>query len=102
MSRYKIVFSPESEIDLMELEDVIYFDYKSPLTAFRYLSELREEIYKLQSSADVFQIQTRASLLQYGPNVRRINYKKMAVIYTVHNDIVYIHRIIPASMITGL
>ena len=53
MSRYKVSLSLEAEKDL---EDVIYFDYKSPLTAFRYLSGLRKEMYKFQSSADTYQI----------------------------------------------
>ena len=102
MNKYELIFSMESEKDMFELEDVIYFDYKAPLTAFRYIQGLKDEIKLLKRSPESYPIQTRASLLQYGSNVRRINYKKMAVIYTVHGDIVYIHRIIPASMITGL
>ena len=102
MKKYTVEFSEESKDDFVNLSNAIKYEYRLPLTAFRYLRELRKEIYKLQSAADAFQIQTRASLLQYGTNVRRINYKKMAVIYTIHGDIVYIHRIVPASLITGL
>ena len=102
MKKYTVEFSEESKNDFVSLSNAIKYEYKSPLTAFRYLRDLKKEISKLQSSADAYQIQTRTSLLQYGANVRRINYKKMAVIYTIHGDIVYIHRIIPASMITGL
>ncbi|MDR0371562.1 MAG: hypothetical protein LBH80_06895 [Prevotellaceae bacterium] len=47
-----------------------------------------------------YPVQTNRSLLQYGINVRRINYKRLAIIYTVHEDIVYIHRIVASSMLT--
>ncbi len=102
MNKYRLVFSPESEKDMLELEDVIYFDYKAPLTAFRYIQGLKDMISILKRSPESYSIQTRKSLLQYGSNVRRINYKKMAIIYTVHGDVVYIHRIVPSAMVTGL
>jgi len=38
----------------------------------------------------------------YGVNARRINFKKMAIIYTIHGSTVYVHRVIAASMITDL
>jgi len=39
-------------------------------------------------------------LLKYGFFVRRINYKKMAILYTVYEDTVLIHRVVAGSMIT--
>jgi len=75
MNQFEIVFSPESEMDMMKLEDVISFDYKAPLTAFHYLQGLRNAIRELSSSAESYPVQTNRSFLQYGTNVRRINYK---------------------------
>jgi len=100
MNLFEIVFSPKSEMDMMELEDVISLDYKAPLTAFHYLQGLRNAIKELSNSAESYPVQTSHSFLQYGANVRRINYKRMAIIYTTHNDIVYVHRIIASSMIS--
>lgn len=102
MTRYRIVYSPEANNDIVELTNVITYDYSAPLTAFRYVQGLKETIELLTKFPKSYPLQTRTSLSRYGQNVRRINYKRMAIIYTVHGNIVYIHRIIPASIITSL
>ena len=99
---YRIQYSPDAETDIKELFSVITHLYKSPLTAGRYVQGLYDEIMRLTTLAESFSIQTSTSLLRFGSNARRINFKKMAVIYTVHGHIVYIHRMIPANMITHL
>ena len=98
----RIEYTDTANDDLKNLAYAITHEYKSPVTAFHYVQGIKDEIKLLKRSPESYPVQTRRSLLQYGSNVRRINYKKMAIIYTVHGDIVYIHRIIPASMITGL
>lgn len=80
----------------------ISYQYKFPLTALKYLKEIYAEMRKLEYSAISYQIQTRKHLQQYGPFPRRVNYKKMAIIYNVINDVVYIRRVIPANTISGL
>jgi len=99
--KYNIAYSPEADKDWYELFEVIAYEYNAPSTAFKYVQELIETIEQLQTIAESFPIQTYRSFLKYGQFVRRINYKQMAIIYTVHGDMVYIHRIVPASMITG-
>ena len=61
-----------------------------------------EEIENAPTHEEVFSKLLEDLSEDYGTNARRINYKKMAIIYTVHDNIVYIHRIIPASLITSL
>jgi len=100
MEKYTVHISEEARDDIRELGDVI--DYKLPLTAIRYTQGLLYVINTLRISAESLSRQTRASLQQHGTNVHRINYKKMAIIYTIHGKLVYIHRIIPASMIIEL
>ena len=102
MSRYSVILSEDAEHDLQEYIDYIMYEYKAPITALRHYEALFDVLSGLKRSPESYPIQTRTSLLQYGTNVRRINYKRMAVIYTVHGDIVYIHRIVAGSMITGL
>jgi plasmid stabilization system protein ParE len=92
---YRIHYSPDAESDIKELFNIIAHHYKSPLTAGRYVQGLYNEIMRLSSLAESLPIQTQGSLLRFGSNVRRINYKKMAVVYTVHGRFVYIHRILP-------
>ena len=102
MGRYIIFLSDESKSDIDNLSDAIMYDYQAPVTAFNYVQRLLDTIFSLSNSPKSFPIQTSAFFLRYGTNVHRINYKKMAIIYTVHGDAVYIHRILPANLITSL
>ncbi|GAB6011260.1 type II toxin-antitoxin system RelE/ParE family toxin [Viscerimonas tarda] len=99
---YKIQYSEESRIDIKELGYVIREKYNAPITAAKYIIGIIHEIKQLTTNPEIYAIQTRQSLKQYGHNVRRLNYKKMAIIYTVHGTTVYIHRIVPANTISGL
>ena len=99
--KYRIVYLETALFDVRELRYVIQEIYKSPVTAERYVLGLADEIKRLSILAESLPIQSIEGLMRYGQAVRRLNYKKMAVIYTVHDDLVYIHRIIPASVITS-
>ena len=99
MDRYIILFSDDAENDFNSYIDYILYECKSPLTALRNYEELAETINQLKISPESFPIQPN---LRYGFNVRRVNYKKMAIIYTVHGNVVYIHRILASAMITEL
>ena len=100
--KYSIVYSEDSKDDLNDLFNVITFEYKSPVTGKRYIQGLKDSIYSLTKSAESFSVQTRKSLQQYGPSPRRLNYKRMTVIYNVINEVVYIRRVIPSNTIAGL
>ena len=102
MSQYQILFTEEAKKDIKQLSDVIKYQYKSPLTAFKYIQGLVDEIKILSVSAESYIIQTRKSFTKYGYNVRKVNYKKMSILYTVSNKTVYIHRVIPASTIADI
>ena len=97
-----IIFSEQAIDDLTTLNDVIFYDYCSPLTAKRYIDGIHKTIDKLTYSASAFAVYRRKSVRQYGSSVRRVNYRKMAILYTVYEDTVYIHRIVPAGSIAGL
>lgn len=100
--KYQLRYSDTALEDIRELRFVIRDIYKAPNTAIRYVQGLYNEILSLQTGPEYPPIQTSPFFLRYGTNARRINYKKMAIIYTVHGNIVYIHRIIPANLITIL
>jgi hypothetical protein len=58
MRKFKITFSDEAYNDLSDLVDVITFQYKSPITAFKYGNELKAKIKNLEQNADIFKIET--------------------------------------------
>jgi plasmid stabilization system protein ParE len=101
---YKIVYSEDAREDYAELYKCIALEYRASLTAFRYMQGIIDTIRRLEKMPAAYPIKTNISLLKYGFEVRRLNYKKMAIIYTVHDDVgvVFIHRIVASNMITGL
>jgi hypothetical protein len=74
--------------------------YKQPLTARRNRAGLYDKLKQLATCADVTGF-SQYDFIQrnYGPGARHITYKKMAIIYVVFGNIVYIQRIIPGSLI---
>lgn len=102
MRQYDIAISEEAQDDLRNLSEAISLEYRAPATAIRYLRGLYAEMQKLSTYAESFPLQTQPSLLKYGHYVRRVNYKRMAIFYTVHDSTVYIHRIVAASLINEL
>jgi plasmid stabilization system protein ParE len=97
---YRVELSQQSIDDLEELADAISFIYSSPMTSKRYMKELKAKIKSLSKNPESYPIRFNLSLFGYGIFVRRVNYKKMAIIYTINENTVYIHRVITSSLIT--
>ncbi len=96
---YIIEFKQSAKSDLVELEKFIVEDCLAPLTAKRRLADLNNRLDWLEKYAELPAIDFNLSY-QYGLLVRTIPYgKKMAIIYTVEDEMVYILRIMPQSMI---
>jgi len=99
MKDYAIRISIQADIDIENLHFYIFENCKSPITAKHYIEGIYYRIKSLSHSAESFPISTQKSILQYGYNARRINYKKMAIVYTVHGKTVLVHRVISATLI---
>lgn len=99
MKLYQIVVSEDAKSDIDNLFEFIVTEYKSELTANRYINGLENKIQSLSQSAEIYQIQTSPYFTKFGNNVRRINYKKMAIIYSIYSHYVYIHEIVASSVI---
>ena len=103
MKEYSIKFTESAEGDILDLADLINDKYKAPITAKKYTTELIKEIFNLKSTAESIPFCNQISVFsKYGYNARRINYKKMAIIYTVNESIVVIEAIIPQGNIKDL
>lgn len=99
--KYRLHYSDMALQDIRNLRFIIRDTYKAPLTAISYVQGLYDEINRLSIFAESLPVQTSPFFMRYGYNVRRINYKKIAVIYSVYNDIVYIHRVMASNLITS-
>ena len=96
---YSLVVSEEAKYDINSYVDYITYECDAPKTGKKHADDFLEVLRKIQKHPTAFSVRTSASLLQYGNSVRRVNYKKMAIIYSIEGLEVYVHRIMPSSMI---
>jgi hypothetical protein len=99
MKAYTIRISKQADQEIENLHFYIFEICKSPITAKRYIEGLYSEIISLSYSAGSYPISNLKSILYYGYNARRINYKKVSIIFTIHGNIVLVHRVISGTMI---
>jgi hypothetical protein len=91
---------PEVKADIRSVFNKIAYGFKQPLAAKRYKNGLLKAIHRLPVYADAIAfsqydyIQSR-----YGPKARHVTYKKMAIIYTITGNMIFIKRIIAAKLI---
>lgn len=102
MKKFDVVLSEDAENDIKSYIEFIMYEYSSPLTALRHYQGLFDTIFSLEKIADKISISHNHSLQQFGFNTRRVNYKKMTIIYTIHNKVVFIKRIVAQSIIAEL
>ena len=68
-----IFYSELAEKDINGLFDFIVEEYKSPITAARYLQGIYDKINKLSTQARIHRIEKSSFYRQFGFAVRRIN-----------------------------
>jgi hypothetical protein len=98
MKRYSIVYSAEAIEDIECIKNAIKKKYQAPITAKKYVLGLQHEIELLYHYPNSYPACSNRLLLIYGQNTKRINYKKIAIIFGIFGEIVYIHRVLPASI----
>ncbi len=98
MKRFEIYLSGKAQSDVDKLRYAIVFKFRALLTAKRYLNGLNKKMLSLEIGADAIQVDEQLSK-QYGFEIRRINYKEMAILYAIEDANVYIIRIMPQSLI---
>ena len=97
--KYEVVISDVADSDFADYLEVIINEYKSLDTATKHYDGIMKTIRELRKNPFVNAIRDNVSLRKYGYGIRRVNFQKMAIIYTVYESTIYIHRIMPASMI---
>jgi len=86
--------------DIENVHDYIAYELFEPITADKYIRNIYDTIKYLTFYGTSIAVSERDFLLsQYGLTARNINYKKMAIIYTVENEEIIIQRIMAASLI---
>jgi plasmid stabilization system protein ParE len=100
MIYYTIYLLSEADQDIEELYDYIAYVLKEPVTALDYRDGIYYAIKKLAIYGGSLAISQRGYLRKhYGSTVRTVTYKKMAIIYSVIDNIILILRVMPGSLI---
>ena len=98
MKKYQIQYTTQSDEDMESVLECIARECFAPLTAKRYMEGIKKEIDRLEVSAESIAVDEELSR-EYGFEVRRTHYKKVAIIFSVEEEIAYIHHIIPQGMV---
>ena len=100
MRKYVVKITHTASQDIENVHDYIAYELLEPITADKYIRSIYDAIKHLSFYGASVAVSEKDFLLsQYGSTVRNINYKKMAIIYTVETNKVIIQRIIAASLI---
>ena len=96
---YTLRYKSKAYSDIAQLKDFIYKQCAAPLTAKRQFESLDTHLRWISEHAELPGIDVELSI-KYGQIMRNVTFsKKMAILYSVEGNIVYIHRIMPQSMI---
>jgi plasmid stabilization system protein ParE len=98
---YAVHYSDESVSDRDELFDFISNQCGTLDTALKYIQGIEDLIGVIAMQPMRFPIRYDSFYYKYGLNVRRANYKKVAIIYCFDEEGLYVHRIMPSSLITA-
>lgn len=97
MKRYKLQFSEQAIQDQEDLVAFIVESSKSRSVANSYVKRVRTAINGLKTFNGYKKCDIMADY--YGPEVHRISYDRTSIVYTVHGDTVFIHRVMPSSQV---
>lgn len=100
MHKHLVKITDSALQDIEDVHDYIAYELFEPILADKYIRSLYDAIQHLSLYGASVAVSERESLLsKYGSTVRNINYKKMAIVYTVENENIIIQRIIAAALI---
>ena len=98
---YSIKVRLRAKKDIQNIHDYIEFELFNPMAAKRYLEGIYAKINQLSINAGVFAKSIYKDVLKYDDNARHVTYKGFAIIYSIHDDLVVVHRVIHGSLIKG-
>jgi plasmid stabilization system protein ParE len=98
MNEYTVVISDDAQIDIRRILDYILNDCKPPSAKVRYESGLDDAIQKLSFYADAIGANEYIQNM-FGNHALHIIFKKMAIVFYIEDDVVYIRHVIAMSRI---
>jgi plasmid stabilization system protein ParE len=94
-----IYYKPQANRDIEQVIDYIEYELFNPIAAERFAKGITAKIDSLEFNAGIFAISTYRDVLKYNPTARHVTYKGFAIIYSIHGNLVVVHRVIHGSLI---
>jgi hypothetical protein len=98
MEEYTIIITDEAADDILRFYNHICYKYKAPFTAARNRMALYKTIGKLSCLANTKSFNPYVQSM-FGNNARHITYKRMAIIYEIRSNCVFVKRVITGALI---
>ena len=100
MRNFVVEITETALSDIENVHDYIAYELFEPITADKYIRSIYEIIKHLSHFGMSIAVSDREFLRsRYGSTVRTINYKKMAIVYTVINEEIIVQRIVAGALI---
>ena len=99
MNEYDIVYSEQAMNDVDNLFKFIKIECHSPITDKKYIDGILKTISIILKQPTSFPLFDSKLTQLHGFDVRKINYKKVTIIYSVYRQLIYKHRIMASSLI---
>lgn len=96
---YRVKIELQAIEDVEKVIDYIEYELLNPVAAVRFFDGLYATIKKLRFNADIFAKSIYRDVLKYDIAARHVTYKGFAIIYSIHGDLVLVHRVIHGSLI---
>jgi len=96
---YRVLIKGKARRDIYQVHNYIEYELFNPLAAKRFLEGIFAKIYGLKLNAGIFAISTYEDVLKYDAFARHVTYKGFTIIYSIHGDLVVVHRVIHGSLI---
>jgi len=96
---YRIHIKSQASEDIERVIDYIRDELYDPMAAQRYFDSFDAKINELRFNAGIFAKSIYKDVLKYDDDARHVLYKGFAIIYSIHGNLILIHRVIHGSLI---
>jgi len=98
---YNVIIRSQARKDIIKIIEYIDQELFNPVAAERFGSGIYTKINQLGSNAGIFAKSIYKDVLKYDDDARHVLYKGFTIIYSIHGDVVLVHRVIHGSLIKG-
>ena len=98
---YNVIIRSQARKDIIKIIEYIDQELFNPVAAERFGRGMYAKINQLCYNAGIFAKSIYRDILKHDIAARHVTYKGFAIIYSIHGDLVVIHRVIHGSLIKG-